>query len=83
MAAATDQLPNYLKDVIGLGVGQEGIDRANAIIEEGIDSNEDIANVYDNDGIKTLCSNVRKPGGTMDDPNWVPPVPLVALPLQE
>ena len=76
MAAATAQLRNYLKDVIGLGVGQEGTDRANAIIEEGIDSIEDIADVYDNDGIKTLCSNVRKPGGTMDDPNWVPPVPL-------
>ena len=67
------QLRNYLKDVIGLGPNQEGTNRANAIMDEGINTVDDLAEAYDNDGIKTLCSNVRKPGGTIPDPTFVAP----------
>ena len=53
--------------MIGLGPNREGTDRAKAIMDESIDTIADLANV------KTLCSNARKPGGTIDDPTWESP----------
>ena len=38
MANANDEIRNYLRNVIGTGVGIEGTNRANAIIEEGVES---------------------------------------------
>jgi len=69
-------LRTYLRDIIGLGattpIGQE---RANAIIEEGLESISDLVDDSHENGIKTLCQNVRKPAGTIPQPNWVEPIP--------
>ena len=29
----------------------------------------------DEDGVKTICNNVRKPAGTQDQPGWIAPAP--------
>ena len=65
----------YLRDPIGLGMDAQGTEKANAIITEGMSNIEDLVDLYEDDGIKTLCHNVRKPAGTIPDPNWVAPVP--------
>ena len=72
----------YLKDVIGLGNNAEGTARANAIIEEGLDDVDVLVELYEDDGdlISTLCSNVRKPAGTIDQPGWVAPANVVPAP---
>ena len=80
MAAATVNLRAYLRNVIGLGMDAEGLERANAIIDEGVNSAENLVDMYDGDGIKTLCSNVRKPGGTIEDPTYVGPGPAPRIP---
>lgn len=68
MAAATNAIRTYLKDVIGLGNDQLGTDRANAIIGEGLDNFDALVD-FNKDDIKSLCYTVRKPGGLMEDPN--------------
>ena len=68
-------LRTYLKDPIGLGLNATGTDRANAVIAEGIDSIDNLIDLYEDDGIKTLCQNVKKPAGTIPNPNWVRPDP--------
>ena len=65
----------FLKDVIGLGNNDEGTQKANAIISEGLDDLADLHELSEDDGIKRLCSNVRKPLGTIPDPNWTEPDP--------
>ena len=65
--ATTAALRTYLKNVIGLAADAEGTERADAIIA-GVFAAEDLADLYDNKGIKILCANVRKPGGTIADP---------------
>ena len=65
----------YLKDVIGLGNNDEGTAKANAVIAEGLDDLADLYELSEDDGIKRLCSNVRKPSGTIEDPSWVAPDP--------
>ena len=51
-------LRTYLRDPIGLGIDAIGTTRANAIISKGINSIEDLVDLYDDMGIKTLCQNV-------------------------
>ena len=65
----------YLKDVVGLGNNAEGTNKANAMIAEGLDEVSVLAELYEDDGdlITTLCQNVRKPAGTIDDPTWAAP----------
>lgn len=65
----------YLRNVVGLGGGAAGAQKANAIMAEGLDDVSAFADMYDDDGdiIATLCSNVRKPAGQIPDPNWVAP----------
>ena len=75
MAAAVQATRTYLRVVIGLGNNAEGTLRANAIIAEGLDNLEDLHELADDDGVKMLCANVRKPAGTMAQPGWVPPNP--------
>ncbi len=58
----------YLKTVIGLGDDQLGTERANAIIAEGLNTFDALVD-FNKDDIKSLCSTVRKPGGTIQDPN--------------
>ena len=61
MAAATVALQTYLRTVIGLETDAKGLDRANTIIDEGIDSADELADLHDNKGVKILCANVCKP----------------------
>ena len=65
--AGVVELRNYLQNIIGLGADAQGLERANAIIEEGISSMDDFAD-FDKDDMITLCTSVRKPGGTIPDP---------------
>ena len=67
MAAATNAIRTYLKDVISLGNDQLGTDRANAIIGEGLDNFDALVD-FNKDDIKYLCYTVRKPGGLMEVP---------------
>ena len=75
MAAALIELRTFLRQVIGLGQDPRRLERWNAVIDEGVDSINELAEVYDDDGIKTLCSNVRKSGGSIPDPTWAAPDP--------
>lgn len=75
MAAAVQATRTYLRAVIGLGINPEGTARANAIIDEGLDNLEDLHELADDDGVKTLCANVRKPAGSIPQPGWVAPNP--------
>ena len=59
----------YLRDPIGLGLDATGTAIANTIIAEGITSIEDLVDLYEDTGIKTLCQNVRKLASTIPDPN--------------
>ena len=65
----------YLKDSIGLGVNDTDTERANAVIAEGIESIDNLIDLYEHDGIKTLCQNVKKLAGTIPNPSWVCPDP--------
>ena len=65
----------YLRTVIGLGNDPQGLERANAIMAEGLDNLADIFELAEDDGIKILCASVRKPAGTIPQPGWVPPNP--------
>ena len=73
--AETVALRTYLREVIGLGANQDGTDRANAIIDEGLDSIASLVDLDPDNGIKTVCANVRKPSGTIPQPGWIAPVP--------
>ena len=44
-------LRTYLREVIGLGRNAEGLERANAIINEGLESIRDIVDLSDEDGV--------------------------------
>ena len=68
-------LRTYLRYPIGLGLDATGTKRAHAIINEGINSIGNIEDLYNDRGIKTVCQNVRKPVGTIANPNWVAPIP--------
>ena len=76
MAADLAALRTYLRDAIGLGSTNEvGLARANAIIDEGLESIADFVDLSHEKGVKTLCNNVRKPSGLIPQPNWVEPDP--------
>ena len=55
----------YLRDVIGIA---DPIERRQAIQGEGLSVIGDFAE-FEKDDIETLCSSVRKPGGTIANPN--------------
>lgn len=55
----------YLRDVIGI---TDPIERRRAIQNKGLLLITDFAE-FEKDDIETLCSSVRKPGGTIDNPN--------------
>ena len=81
--AAVNAIRTYLKDVIGLGNNAAGTAKADAIIDEGLDSVDVLAEMYEDDGdiISTLCRNVRKPAESIDDPSWVAPVGADGVPI--
>ena len=64
----TATIKSYLKDIIGLGDNATGTARANAVIDQGMDDLAEIS-TFDEDDIQRLCAAVRKPGGTIADPN--------------
>ncbi len=66
--AAEAAMRTFLKEIIGLGMDALGTDRANAIIAEGLNDFDALID-FNKDDIKSLCSTVRKPGGTVVDPN--------------
>ena len=55
----------YLRDVIGI---TDPVERRQAIQNEGLNTFKDFAE-FDKEGIETLCASVRKPGGTIPNPN--------------
>ena len=55
----------YLRDVIGIS---DPIERRQAIQEEGLNVIQDFVE-FERDDIETLCASVRKPGGTIPNPN--------------
>ena len=55
----------YLRDVIGIN---DPVDRRRAIQSNGLLIITDFAD-FDKDDIETLCSSVRKPGGTIENPH--------------
>ena len=58
----------YLREIIGLGIDADGLARADAMQAEGLEALEELPD-FDAAEIKTLCQAVRKPGGTIVDPN--------------
>ena len=65
----------HLRTVIGLGKCAQGLERANAIMTEGLDNIAEIFELAEDDGIKILCASIHKPAGTMAQPGWVALVP--------
>ena len=61
-------LRSYLRNVIGLGTDAVGQQRVDAVIDERISSIPDLAELNQDNGVKTLTANVRKTGGTIVDP---------------
>ena len=61
--------------MIGLDSNQEGTERANAIINLGIENIADFIDLAIDDGVKSLCHTVRKPAGIIPEPGWVAPNP--------
>ena len=70
--SARTETRNYLKDVIGLagsrGTGTEVHARRYLVRNEGLEPMLDLPEFEEGD-IKTLCSSVRKSGGTIEDPS--------------
>ena len=76
MTADLNAVRTYLRNVIGFGATNDiGLERANAVIAEGLESISDLVDLSHEDGVKTLCSNVRKPAGLVPQPNWIAPNP--------
>ena len=65
---AAIQCRQYLMQVIGLSTEAQ----AEAVRDEGLTTLDDLSS-FDDEGIKTLCASVRKPGGLIPDPNAPPP----------
>ena len=65
---AATQCKQYLMQVIGLSTEAQ----AEVVRDEGLMILDDFSS-FDDEGIKTLCASVRKPGGLIPDPNTQPP----------
>ena len=55
---------SYLKDIIGLGTNQEGTDRAKKITTKELTAPANLVKLVEDDGVKILFQNIRKPSGT-------------------
>jgi len=76
MTAAIAALRTYLRSVIGLGATTPvGANCANDIIEEGFSSISDLVDLSHKNGVKTICTNVRKPAGLIPQPDREAPNP--------
>ena len=65
MARAEAAMRTYLRDVIGIA---DPMERREAIQSEGLNVITDFAE-FDKEDIETLCASVRKPGGSIANPN--------------
>ena len=70
MAAAAATIRNYLADVIGIADGPPGNLNLvrDKVRQEGLDNIGDLIE-FDDEDVKILCASIRKPGGTIQDPN--------------
>ena len=61
---------NFLSTVIGIpdSTGGDIHERRDAVRSQGMETIDDLIE-FDDDDVKILCASVRKPGGTIDDPN--------------
>jgi hypothetical protein len=75
MAAAQAQLNNYLDTPIGITTQAT---RA-ALNQQGIQSFDDFLTLTEKD-ISEICTNLRKPGGTVPNPDHDPQNPVVGVP---
>jgi hypothetical protein len=64
MAAALAQINNYFQNVLLI---QEQPVR-DALNQQGLEGFDDFVSLTDKD-IKNICANIRKPGGTIPNPN--------------
>ena len=55
----------YLRDVIGIG---DPLERREAVRLEGLETIQDFAE-FEKEDVETLCASIRKPGGTIPNPN--------------
>ena len=70
MAAEAATMRTFLREVIGIGDSpppNPGA-RREAVRQEGLEAITDLADFNEED-VKVLCASVRKPGGTVVDPN--------------
>ena len=70
MAAAQAAMRNFLGGIIGIAdsTGANIHDRRDAVRNEGMQTIDDLAE-FEEEDVKILCASVRKPGGTIADPN--------------
>lgn len=70
MAAAAATIRNFLADVIGINDGPVGNIHQirDKVRDEGLDQITDLVE-FDDEDVKILCASVRKPGGSIQDPN--------------
>jgi len=73
--AEINALCTFLTDIIGLDSNPIGTERANAIIGEGLNDIADLVDLSHENGVKTLCYNVRKPSGLIPQEGWIEPNP--------
>ena len=66
-------LRTFLRGPIGIGNDDTGTTRANTIIDEGVNSLEDLVVLAYDKELKFLYGNVRKLVAPIPDPNWVAP----------
>ena len=76
MAAIAAAMRTYLRDVIGV---VDPVERREAIRLEGLESIQDFAE-FEKEDIETLCASVRKPGGTIPNPNAAAPGAPATIP---
>ena len=62
----------YLQDVISLGQGDLEVARLTAVVNKGLDT-FDTLSVFAKDNIKSLYQTIRKLGGRILNPDYVPP----------
>ena len=70
MTAAV-KMRTFLQGTIGLGMTNEGLERADTIMDEGLDAFAVFHELCNDEMVSTLCNNVRKPAGTIPQPGWV------------
>jgi hypothetical protein len=75
MAAAQAQLNNYLDTPIGITVQAT----RTALNQQGLQSFDDFLTLTEKD-ISEICANLRKPGGTIPNPDHNPGAPVAGVP---